>query len=727
MRKSDRRKSNDQPFVLEQMEQRAMLASTPLPDISEMTSPSNTVVRFETNYGDVDIELFDTEAPVTVANFLKYIQDGDYDQTIFHRLAKQGTGGADPFVIQGGLARLKPNNVASDALPFQEIPVDAPIVNEHGIANRSNSQRTIAMARRGGVVNSATSQFFFNMANNSFLDTVDQGFTVFGRVLNDTSWAVLQAIDGLTKRDIDPSSANDAYNEVPTSAGFNRADGIQPGEVALIVDAEVIKPSNVAAFYQYRYFFPEGFAAGSITEFVPMENAGASTAHYQIIVRSERTQNQPAATPGDAADPDFWYRDKVAAQGSIAANTRSGVTISRAGTSNRLVEANVPFGYEIWSTRPLSANLSHYARGATTGESFTDTTAQKWTLVDVRKGGDNRDFVLWQNTSDATVNITINFFFANSGQNFTFNTTTEAFRRGGFNVHNFGTIPNGSFAMQITSDQPIVVSHTHYNQSTTAPSGASQLALRGDGVEKAILPIGSIDSDDDTSEEISIFNPGSTVAIVTLIFSFEDGSPDITISPASLILQPNRRGTFNLADVAALEGKRFTVKYQAIGKPLYATTLHNEKGDDFASAFQHTAATKTQFAEGFMVRSRAGVNLYETISVYNPYSAFLGQADLTANLTFRFIYNDSSVVTFTTSIDGGKRLDLDLHTLETVLDQSDLGKRFFSIEVVSSIPVIASMRHIDLLGNSRQPAGGFQVNGLQVGPVPFDMLDEAVM
>jgi hypothetical protein len=169
------------------------------------------------------------------------------------------------------------------------------------------------------------------------------------------------------------------------------------------------------------------------------------------------------------------------------------------------------------------------------------------------------------------------------------------------------------------------------------------------------------------------------------------------------------------------------VKYQAVGKPLYASTNHNEFDDDFSTGFQYTAAVKTQFAEGFMNRSRAGIDLFETISVYNPYSAFLGQADTTADLTFRFLYNNGTVVTHTVSIDGGKRIDLDLHEFEPILAQSDMGRRNFSIEVVSSIPVMASMRHTSTRTTPQQAPGGFMVTGRQVGPVAFADLADALM
>ncbi|GAG96734.1 unnamed protein product, partial [marine sediment metagenome] len=126
-----------------------------------------TDVVMQTPFGAVEIELFDEETPETVANFLNYVNDGAYANSFIHR--------SDPgFVVQGG------GFTFVDGAPV-EIPTDPPVINEPGI---SNLRGTIAMAKRSGDANSATSQWFFNLADNSAnLDNSNGGFTVFGQVI----------------------------------------------------------------------------------------------------------------------------------------------------------------------------------------------------------------------------------------------------------------------------------------------------------------------------------------------------------------------------------------------------------------------------------------------------------------------------------------------------------------------------------------------------------------
>ena len=130
-----------------------------------MTSP---LVKLETNFGDISIELDAEKAPNTVANFLSYVEAGFYNGTVFHRVI-------DGFMIQGG---------GMDADLRQKSTQDA-IENE---ANNglSNAVGTIAMARTSDP-HSATAQFFINVADNTFLDHKDPspqgwGYCVFGRV-----------------------------------------------------------------------------------------------------------------------------------------------------------------------------------------------------------------------------------------------------------------------------------------------------------------------------------------------------------------------------------------------------------------------------------------------------------------------------------------------------------------------------------------------------------------
>ena len=126
----------------------------------------------------LDLELYDDLAPNTVINYLNYVNSGRYDLTFFNR-------SIPGFVIQAGGV----NNISSDpenetlGPSFGVVPADPPIVNEPGL---SNQRGTIAMAKIPNNPDSATSEWFINLDNNSNpLDTDNGGFTVFGRVIDD--------------------------------------------------------------------------------------------------------------------------------------------------------------------------------------------------------------------------------------------------------------------------------------------------------------------------------------------------------------------------------------------------------------------------------------------------------------------------------------------------------------------------------------------------------------
>jgi cyclophilin family peptidyl-prolyl cis-trans isomerase len=138
-----------------------------------------TLAQFRTALGDIEVELFDQDKPATVANFIRYVEAGLYRDMIVHRWD-------DQFVIQGGGFWVT-NRFQTNA-QFASIPTFSAITNEYNVGRKfSNTYGTIAMARVGGQTNSATSQWFFNLGNNAFLDTADGGFTVFGRVLRGTN------------------------------------------------------------------------------------------------------------------------------------------------------------------------------------------------------------------------------------------------------------------------------------------------------------------------------------------------------------------------------------------------------------------------------------------------------------------------------------------------------------------------------------------------------------
>jgi cyclophilin family peptidyl-prolyl cis-trans isomerase len=161
------------------------------------TAQENPVVVLQTNHGSITIELLQTDAPVSVENFLAYVNDGFYENTVFHRVIQQ-------FMIQGG-------GMTADLAAKRTRP---PIQNEarNGV---TNARGTVAMARTN-IVDSATAQFFINTADNarsldhSGLDPAGYGYAVFGRVTEGMD--VVDSIAAVQTQSQGP------YDDVPTES-----------------------------------------------------------------------------------------------------------------------------------------------------------------------------------------------------------------------------------------------------------------------------------------------------------------------------------------------------------------------------------------------------------------------------------------------------------------------------------------------------------------------------
>lgn len=188
---------------------------------------SATIVEFQTVLGNFEVNLFDNATPATVANFLNYLNNGAYTNTIYHRSVPS-------FIIQGG------GFTFDTALPVNVIPTNAPVINEPEF---SNVRGTIAMAKLSGDPDSATNQWFINLANNSSnLDGQNGGFTVFGQVIGN-GMDVVDAIAAL------PTYAfAGALGELPlqnyTTTDFNNNVTVDDTHI-IIVTGIVITDSTV--------------------------------------------------------------------------------------------------------------------------------------------------------------------------------------------------------------------------------------------------------------------------------------------------------------------------------------------------------------------------------------------------------------------------------------------------------------------------------------------------
>lgn len=165
--------------------------------LCNLAMAANPQVEFKTNKGNFTVELFADKAPQTTANFLRYVKEGFYDGTIFHRVIAN-------FMIQGGGFTSDMKEKQTHAAIRNEAP-------EGSMAGLRNSFGTLAMARTSDP-HSATAQFFINVKDNAFLDYPGSdgwGYAVFGKVVK--GMETVMAIRNV------PTGSSGMYQDVPTT------------------------------------------------------------------------------------------------------------------------------------------------------------------------------------------------------------------------------------------------------------------------------------------------------------------------------------------------------------------------------------------------------------------------------------------------------------------------------------------------------------------------------
>lgn len=153
-----------------------------LVSVSFLSAAAGTLAHFRTAFGPMEVELFDEDKPATVQNFIRYVESGQYTNMFAHRLVPNAVFQAGGYAV---------TNRGTTNWATVAVPAYAPISNEFARGKfYSNVFGTLAMATVNGNPDSAASQFFFNLTNNSALydnPTNNGGYTVFGRVVAGTN------------------------------------------------------------------------------------------------------------------------------------------------------------------------------------------------------------------------------------------------------------------------------------------------------------------------------------------------------------------------------------------------------------------------------------------------------------------------------------------------------------------------------------------------------------
>ncbi len=340
--------------------------------IAASSAPSNTVVRFEvirgTNaLGVVDVEMFDQEKPATVRNFLLYVRSGAYSNSFFHR-------DVPGFIVQGGGFTV--TNPSSTNAPtatnfpsatniyaaYNSVTDFGKLTNEFLVGSRmSNVFGTIAMAKLGDDPNSASSQWFFNLANNTTnLDNQNGGFTVFGRVLESTN-----ATDG--------TNVLAHFNTLSTTSTIVNLSTLISNSFGAFTDLPVASsnspprvPANTNLYYTRISILNDSYVPGTNTPTIAIGSPVPYT----------RFTNQVVTITGTATDDSELAR--------VAYRVNGGAQQIAAGTTNW----SIPLAPNIGLTTVSVESIDFEGRRSTTNSVTFSYTA--WVPLNLLVLGDGR-------------------------------------------------------------------------------------------------------------------------------------------------------------------------------------------------------------------------------------------------------------------------------------------------------------------------------------------------
>jgi hypothetical protein len=692
---------------LEQLEARALLGGDPFPDIGLMEDASNPILRLETSYGAIDIEVLANRDPVFAAAYLASFDGSSRDQTVFHNAI-------DGVALEAGRWSFLGDEdaIATSFFGFSTGEVWIPPVQPQG----ENLARTVvAVGIRTptpAFFISYSGAFYFNLQDNA-PPAPEGDYAVIARVLGDASWGVVQTIAGLDTVDFGSGLPfpNRGY-QTPVREAWTEGDPVTPDLLAQIIDVSIIKPQGATEFFEHTIYSPEGFTGSTINEFVPIENPNDEQVHYEVWARYEAIGGRP-----------LYQRDQLISRGTIAANSRAGVTVSTVDNwGSAAVEYGRPYAIEVRSTLPVSAMLSHYDFGSATGEAFTRETNETWTFVGLGQGPGHTSFLLWHNPTGEAVTITATFRGHFEEETLVRTFTVDPHRRGGIAVASLG-IQDFRYSATLEADSAIVAQLSSYD---TAPPqfnvGAwTTIGQSGPASTVGVAPLAFEPNADGSPVPAKVifkaFNPSASNVTVDIELYLPGEATPAMVIPNAITVEPDDVAEYQFAAFPPVQDGPYTLVYRC-ATPIHGSFSSERTEDRYGTQMATSAGMEYHFAEGFTDPSRTARNvLEEYVTIFNPNAASFGTTPADATITFTFRYTDGTMFTIQRAVAAGTAEHVEISALQEVINQAEMNQRYFySIEVASDVPVIAQMLHTDAtLGEEGRAAGGFSTLGTLFG------------